>query len=109
MEQVTDVNPSIGNVEVIRPGPRIVKAKNNEEVQADLREASQTNQSTSQTQYESAGNMKREFTINDSVLPVIKGNVLCRCWAMAVQNYTNIANLYTGKIHAELQWKNILR
>jgi uncharacterized protein (TIGR02466 family) len=70
MQQVTDAQQGISIEEVIRPfGPCIVKAKIPEQVQKDLCEAFETNLKHPDHSMNLAGNMKREFTINDSVLP----------------------------------------
>lgn len=69
MKTATDVQRGIDSFEVLRPfGPCIVKARIPEQVQTDLIQVFERNGEANDHSMELAGNMIREFTIDDSVL-----------------------------------------
>ena len=69
MQTATDIQRGIDSFEVLRPfGPCIVKAKIPELVQKDLIQLFERNGDAKDHSIELAGNMIREFSIDDSVL-----------------------------------------
>ena len=69
MQTATDIQRGIDSFEVLRPfGPCIVKARIPEQVQKDLIQLFERNNEAKDHSMELAGNMIREFTIDDSVL-----------------------------------------
>ena len=69
MQTATDIQRGIDSFEVLRPfGPCIVKARIPEQVQKDLIQLFEKNGEAKDHSMELAGNMIREFTIDDSVL-----------------------------------------
>lgn len=69
MQQVIDTTPGIGNVEIMRPfGPCLIKAKIPEKVHQDLEDLFKRNTEAADHSMNLAGNMLREFTIDDKTL-----------------------------------------
>lgn len=69
MQTATDIQRGIDSFEVLRPfGPCIVKARIPEQVQKDLIQLFERNNEAKDHSMELAGNMIREFTIDDTVL-----------------------------------------
>jgi len=69
MQTATDIQRGIDSFEVLRPfGPCIVKARIPEQIQNDLIELFEKNNQAKDFSMELAGNMIREFSIDDSVL-----------------------------------------
>ena len=69
MQTATDIQRGIDSFEVLRPfGPCIIKARIPEQVQKDLIQLFERNNEAKDHSMELAGNMIREFTIDDTVL-----------------------------------------
>ena len=104
MQQVIDtgVQRGIGGTEIIRPfGPVIVKAEIPEQTQTDLIDLFERNGEATDHSTNLAGNMSREFTIDDKVLDAEEANRFVQLLA------DGSAELY--KYSKMVQWENFKR
>ena len=104
MQQVIDtgVQRGIGGTEIIRPfGPVIVKAEIPDQTQTDLIDLFERNGEATDHSMNLAGNMSREFTIDDKVLDAEEANRFVQLLA------DGSAELY--KYSKMVQWENFKR
>ena len=102
MQQVTETQAGVQNVEILRPfGPCIIKATIPEQVQQDLIGLFERNYQAGDHSPNLAGNMLREFTIDDKTLDAEQAQRFVQMLA------DGSAELY--KYSKIVQWENLKR